>query len=126
LSYTKFEYRNLRVEKSETSLRISLEVINTGNYPGKEVVQVYIKAPQGRIPKPFQELKGFKKTKLLNPGESERIEIEIPLRELASFDTDKKAWIIEPGVYQIRIGSSSRDIRLTTTFTIDKELVFSP
>jgi len=126
LSYTKFEYRNLRVEKSETGLRVSLEVINTGNYPGKEVVQVYIKAPQGRIPKPFQELKGFKKTKLLNPGESERIEIEIPLRELASFDIDKKAWAIEPGVYQIRVGSSSRDIRLTATFTIDKELVFSP
>jgi beta-glucosidase len=125
LSYTTFEYRNLGIEKTETSIKITLDVANTGSYPGKEVVQIYVKAPQGRIPKPFQELKAFRKTKLLKPGESERIEIEIPIRELASFDPEKKLWVIEPGVYQARAGSSSRDIRLTASFNIDEELTFT-
>jgi beta-glucosidase len=126
LSYTKFEYRDIKVEKTGTSVKVSLDVINVGTYPGKEVVQIYIKAPKGRIPKPFQELKGFKKTKLLKPGEKERIEITIPIRELASYDPDRKLWVVEPGEYQVRVGASSRDIRLIASFTISKEHVFAP
>lgn len=126
LSYTKFEYRDIKVEKTGTSVKVSLDVINVGAYPGKEVVQIYIKAPKGRIPKPFQELKGFKKTKLLKPGEKERIEITIPIRELASYDPDRKLWVVEPGEYQVRVGTSSRDIRLIASFTISEEHVFAP
>jgi beta-glucosidase len=126
LSYTKFEYRDIKVEKTGTSVKVSLDVINVDAYPGKEVVQIYIKAPKGRIPKPFQELKGFKKTKLLKPGEKERIEITIPIRELASYDPDRKLWVVEPGEYQVRVGASSRDIRLVASFTISEEHVFAP
>jgi len=124
LSYTKFEYRNLVVKKTERSVLIEFDVVNIGDYPGKEVAQVYIRAPQVKLTKPFQELKAFKKTRLLRPGESEHIALEIPLRDIASFDPDKKVWIIEQGLYQIRVGSSSRETRLIGSFTLDSDLVF--
>ncbi|MEM0226927.1 MAG: fibronectin type III-like domain-contianing protein, partial [Thermofilaceae archaeon] len=74
--------------------------------------------------KPFQELKAFKKTRLLNPGESERIELAIDVKSLASFDG--REWVVESGVYEVRVGSSSRDIRLKGTFTVESEVRFKP
>ncbi|MEM2794928.1 MAG: fibronectin type III-like domain-contianing protein, partial [Thermofilaceae archaeon] len=106
------------------SARVSFEVLNTGKYPGKEAAQVYVKAPKGRIDKPFQELKGFRKTKLLNPNEVETVEIIIGIKSLASFDGTE--WIVEKGDYEVRVGSSSRDIRLTGVFNIDKDIRFKP
>lgn len=116
LSYTTFRYGNLKVEVSDNIIKISFEITNTGNYPGKEVAQVYIRAPKGVIDKPFQELKGFHKTRLLNPGETERVEIEVDVDSLAVYNGEK--WIIERGRYEVRVGSSSRDIRLTGSFII--------
>ncbi|MEM4595430.1 MAG: glycoside hydrolase family 3 C-terminal domain-containing protein [Thermofilaceae archaeon] len=124
LSYTKFEYRNLEITKTDGSVIVSFEVMNTGSYPGKEVAQVYVRAPKGRLDKPFQELKAFKKTRLLNPGESERIELAIDVKSLASFDG--REWVVESGVYEVRVGSSSRDIRLKGTFTVESEVRFKP
>jgi beta-glucosidase len=123
LSYTRFEYRDLVVERREDGINIRLRVRNTGSYPGKEVVQVYVKAPRGGIDKPLQELKGFHKTRLLKPGEEEEVAIFIPLEYLASYNG--KYWIVEKGVYEIRVGASSRDIRLTTTITIDNDMCFN-
>ncbi len=123
LSYTSFEYRELLVAREKDAIIVKLRVRNSGGYPGKEVVQVYVRAPRGRIEKPFQELKGFHKTKLLNPGEEEEITINIPLKYLASFNGTK--WIIEQGVYEIRVGASSRDIRLTTMITIESDICFN-
>ncbi|RLF05189.1 MAG: beta-glucosidase [Thermoprotei archaeon] len=124
LSYTTFEYKNLEVRLEGDVVKVSFEVANTGKLPGKEVAQVYIRAPRGRLDKPFQELKGFRKTRLLKPGEVERIEVEIPVRMLASFDG--KEWLVERGEYEVRVGSSSRDIRLTGKFTIDEEIRYPP
>jgi beta-glucosidase len=124
LSYTKFEYRNLVVEKRDVEVVVKFDVVNVGAYPGKEVAQVYIRAPRVKLEKPFQELKGFKKTRLLQPGEVEHVEIKIPIRELASYDPARRAWVVEPGLYQVRVGSSSRDVRLVGSFTVDQELVF--
>ncbi|MEM2186829.1 MAG: fibronectin type III-like domain-contianing protein, partial [Thermofilaceae archaeon] len=124
LSYTKFEYRNLEITKTDGSVIVSFEVMNTGSYPGKEVAQVYVRAPKGKLDKPFQELKAFKKTRLLNPGESERIELAISVRDLASFDG--REWVVESGVYEVRVGSSSRDTRLKGTFTVESEVRFKP
>ncbi|MEM4871058.1 MAG: glycoside hydrolase family 3 N-terminal domain-containing protein [Thermofilaceae archaeon] len=124
LSYTKFEYRNLEITKTDGSVIVSFEVMNTGSYPGKEVAQVYVRAPKGKLDKPFQELKAFKKTRLLNPGESERIELAIDVKSLASFDG--REWVVESGVYEVRVGSSSRDIRLKGTFTVESEVRFKP
>jgi beta-glucosidase len=126
LSYTKFEYRNLTVEKAGDEVRVSFEVVNVGSYPGKEVAQVYVRAPKGKLDKPFQELKAFKKTRLLKPGESERIELAISVKDLASFDESEGVWLVEKGVYEVRVGASSRDIRLTGTFTVENDIKFKP
>ncbi|MCX8170858.1 MAG: beta-glucosidase [Candidatus Bathyarchaeota archaeon] len=116
LSYTTFKYGNLKVENTGNMVKISFEITKTGSFPGKEVAQVYIRAPRGVIDKPFQELKGFHKTSLLNPGETEKVEIEISVDSLAIYNGDR--WIIEKGRYEVRVGSSSRDIRLIGSFTI--------
>ncbi|KHC92893.1 beta-glucosidase [Thermotoga sp. Mc24] len=124
LSYTKFEYKDLKVNLDGETLRVSYTITNIGDKAGKEVSQVYIKAPKGKIDKPFQELKAFHKTKLLNPGESEKIFLEIPLRDLASFDG--KEWVVESGEYEVRVGASSRDIRLRDIFLVEGEKRFKP
>jgi len=110
LSYTKFEYSNLSVTREGDKIKVSLKVKNVGQFEGKEVVQVYVRAPRGKLNKPFQELKGFYKTKLLKPNEEESVTIEIPIKYLASFNGF--SWVVEGGEYEIRVGASSRDIRL--------------
>lgn len=122
LSYTAFGYEGLGIVKGQDSVTVSFRVRNVGKYPGKEVAQVYIRAPRGRLDKPFQELKGFHKTRLLNPGEEESISVTIPLKYLASFNGS--VWIVEAGTYEVRVGSSSRDIRLMGTFTIDQDVCY--
>jgi len=117
LSYTTFEYSNLKVWRDGGEIVVSFDVTNTGDVAGKEVAQVYIRAPKGKIDKPYQELKGFEKTKLLNPKESERIEIRIAVEELGSFDG--RCWVVEEGEYEIRVGASSRDIRLKAKYILD-------
>ncbi|MGC9796254.1 beta-glucosidase [Fervidobacterium riparium] len=111
LSYTKFEYKDLQIQQVGNKIYVSFTVENTGMFAGKEVAQVYVRAPRGKIDKPYQELKGFEKTKELQPGESQRISVEIQISNLASFDGN--CWKVEPGRYEIRVGASSRDIRLT-------------
>jgi beta-glucosidase len=117
LSYTSFEYSGLRVETVNNRVIVSFEVENTGSLPGKEVAQVYIRAPKGRVDKPFQELKEFHKTRLLNPGEKERVTVELDFSSLASFDGGE--WVVEKGEYEVRVGASSRDIRLIGRFTVN-------
>ncbi|MCS7105670.1 MAG: fibronectin type III-like domain-contianing protein, partial [Thermofilaceae archaeon] len=126
LSYTTFEYRNLNVKQEGDRIRVCFEIANTGRYPGKEVAQVYVRAPKGKIDKPFQELKAFRKTKKLSPGEVEKIELVVDVRDLASFDESSGYWVVEKGGYQIKVGSSSRDIRLVKDFIIGEELRFKP
>ena len=118
LSYTKFDYSNLSITKEGDKIKVSLKVKNVGQCDGKEVVQVYVRAPRGKLNKPFQELKGFYKTKLLKPNEEENVTIEIPMKHLASFNGS--SWVVEGGEYEIRVGSSSRDIRLIGKVTIEK------
>ncbi|OQY10537.1 MAG: glycosyl hydrolase [Marinitoga sp. 4572_148] len=117
LSYTDFEYSNLKVEKQEDKLLISYDIKNIGNNPGKEISQVYVRAPRGKIDKPFQELKGFEKTNLLHPGEVETINITINIKDLSSYCCND--WILEKGIYEIRVGASSRDIRLIEKVSIE-------
>jgi beta-glucosidase len=124
LSYTKFEYSNINVGANEAQkLALSLDVTNTGDTAGREVVQLYIGAPSEKMEKPEKELKGFTKTKLLAPGETETVTFQIPSRSLASFDTASSSWIAEAGRYRLLVGASSRDIRQETYFDMVNEMI---
>ena len=122
LSYTTFEFSkpSCRVDGRGTTVNLTVTVKNTGAVAGKEVAQVYVQAPQGRLEKPVQELKAFAKTRELQPGESQTLVMTIPVRDLASFDEANSQWLTEAGVYTFRIGSSSRDIHATATLRLNE------
>ena len=112
LSYTTFEMSKPAVKaKGNSAVEVSVTVKNTGAMAGKEVAQVYVTAPKGRLEKPAQELKAFAKTRELQPGESQTLTMTIPVRDLASFDEAGSQWLTEAGTYTFRIGFSSRDIK---------------
>ena len=115
LSYTTFAYSKPTVKVNGNSVAITITVKNTGKVSGKEVAQVYVSAPKGQIEKPVQELKAFAKTRELQPGEQQTLQMQIPVRDLASFDEGSSQWLTEAGQYTFRIGASSRDIRQTVT-----------
>lgn len=125
LSYTKFAYSYMKIDKKtfDGTLRLTVDIKNTGTVPGREVVQLYISAPGKTMKKPKKELKGFAKTKMLAPGETQTLTFEITDRSLASFDTDTSLWIAEPGKYEAKIGASSKDIRQSANFKLKKEIV---
>ena len=111
LSYTTFGYSKPNYLIDNNSINISFTVKNTGKVAGKEIAQVYVVAPKGKIEKPNHELKGFAKTRELKPGESQTLTIKIQKRDLASFDEANSRWITEAGAYTFEIGANSRDIR---------------
>ena len=113
LSYTTFEFSKPVVKAKGQSVEVSITIKNSGSVAGKEVAQVYVAAPKGRLEKPAQELKAFAKTRELQPGESQTLTMTIPVRDLASFDEANSQWLTEAGIYTFRIGASSRDIRCT-------------
>ena len=116
LSYTTFEYSDAKISQKNDIYDISVAVKNTGNHEGKEVVEVYISAPDNKAAnKPVKELKAFAKTKLLKPGESQTLTMSITAPELASFDEAASAWVVAEGEYQFLIGASSQDIKATLT-----------
>jgi beta-glucosidase len=120
LSYTTFEFSKPSVKARGNQVEISVTVKNTGTMSGKEVAQVYVAAPQNSIEKPAQELKAFAKTRELQPGESQTLTMTVEKRELASFDETESQWLVEPGIYSFRIGSSSRDIKATIPLELTK------
>jgi beta-glucosidase len=116
LSYTTFDYKNLRlsadkIRKGE-KLKVSFDLTNTGSREGAEATQLYIRDVQSSEPRPVKELKGLAKVSL-KPGETKRIEIEIDESALAFFSAAKNSWVVEPGAFEVLIGSSSKDIKLT-------------
>ena len=113
LSYTTFEMKDERLKMKNDRIEVSVTVKNTGKVAGKEVVQVYVQAPKGKLEKPAQELKAFAKTRELKPGESQTLTMNLLLRDLASFDEAASQWLTEAGTYTFRIGFSSRDIKAT-------------
>lgn len=125
LSYTHFAINNLKLSSPvfTGAVTATVTVKNTGKVAGKEVVQVYISAPTKTIDKPAQELKAFGKTHLLQPGESQTLTFTIHTADLASFHTDKSAWITDAGNYTLKAGASSRDIRQTANFSVPKSII---
>lgn len=120
LSYTSFEYANARLQKKDNTWIVSVTVTNTGKTAGKEVVQLYVSAPEGRLPKPDYELRAFAKTRDLLPGESETVSLRFAITDLASFDESQSAWTTDTGNYKVLIGASAADIRQTLSFAVSK------
>lgn len=118
LSYTTFEYGTPKLTQDTDSCTITVDITNTGSRPGKEIVELYVKAPAGKLSKPAQELKAFAKTCELKPGEQQTVTLQVAIADLASFDERNSCWTVEKGRYEFRVGASSRDIRGTVVTSL--------
>lgn len=122
LSYTNFKYAGLRTNKKSfkpsEKITVTLNLKNMGKYSGKETVQVYVSKNDSKVERAEKELKAFKKI-LVNKGGTTDVNITIPVKDLAYFDTQRMKWIVEPGQYKISVGSSSRDIRAIAVVSVN-------
>ncbi|MGA7219450.1 MAG: fibronectin type III-like domain-contianing protein, partial [Candidatus Sulfotelmatobacter sp.] len=121
LSYTKFDYSDLKVSPNETSadhpVEVSVQVRNSGSRSGAEVVELYVHDDHASVDRPVQELKGFRRVELA-AGESKEVHFSLDRSAMAFYSTAKKDWVAEPGQFDVLIGSSSRDIRVKGSFTL--------
>ena len=130
LSYTTWRYENLRLSETDItdrdSVEISVDVVNTGNVAGKEIVELYVRDIASSVPRPVKELKGFAKVACA-PGERATVRFTLDKRSFAYYEPRISDWYAESGEYEILIGASSRDIRaaakvcLTSTQTVAKK-----
>lgn len=114
LSYTDFEIHTRKTALDLDRVKVQVEVANVGKRPGKEVVQVYYRAPQGKLGKPALELAAFGKTRLLQPGESQIMSLDFPVAAMASYDDTgkvrKHAYVLEAGSYELYVGNSVENL----------------
>ena len=114
LSYTTFDYSDAKISPKGDGYEITVTVKNTGEFEGKEVVELYISAPNNKAAnKPAKELKAYVKTRNLKPGEKETVKLFVKTADLASFDEAASAWVVSGGEYQFLVGASSQDIKAT-------------
>lgn len=118
LSYTSFAYKDMKVGQTETGITVSFWLENIGNRTGKEVVQLYVHDEECTWTRPEKELKAFSKIELA-PGEKQQIVFELEERDFAYYNTKYNRWVAESGYFQIALGSSSRDIRITERLYCD-------
>lgn len=118
LSYTTFDFSKLTAKKSGNNIIVTVSVKNTGKVAGKQVAQIYVAAPKGNLEKPAKELKGFAKTRLLKPGESETLTMTIPVRDLASYDAKDSQWLADAGTYTFLVGDNVEHTTLKTTLKL--------
>jgi beta-glucosidase len=125
LSYTAFEYGNLRLSAKALTpnelLKVRVDVTNTGKVSGKEVVQLYVRDVRATLARPDKELKAFAKVELA-PKQTKTVSFTLDREAFWHFDVTRHIWATEPGDFEIMVGSSSRDIRLVETF----ELLLEP
>jgi beta-glucosidase len=112
LSYTQFEYSNLKLQVSGKKVSVSFSLKNTGKVAGAEVAQVYVHDVASNLPRPEKELKGFEKV-FLKPGESKQISVVLDESAFQYFNDVLNKWVLEPGTFEIIVGSSSRDKKLS-------------
>ena len=123
LSYTTFAYSALRVSNSSVkaggTVEVSVQVRNTGSRAGAEVVQLYLRDLESSLPRPPKELKGFQRVRL-EAGEARTLTFKLDAAAMSFFDPRKGDWVAEPGVFEVLVGASSRDIRLAGRFTLSE------
>jgi beta-glucosidase len=121
LSYTTFSYSPLSLSAQQIGpddpLQVSVDITNTGERAGKEVVQLYIRDEQAHLQRPEKELKGFAKVQL-EPGERKTVTLTLARDALAYYDDLAHEWVAEAGAFEVLVGASSRDIRATVAFTL--------
>ena len=114
LSYTTFDYSDAKVTEKGDAYEVTVTVKNSGEREGKEVVELYVAAPDSKAAnKPAKELKAYGKTKNLKPGESETLTLKVKTADLASFDAEASAWVVAEGEYQFLVAASAADIKAT-------------
>ncbi|MCD8161075.1 MAG: glycoside hydrolase family 3 C-terminal domain-containing protein [Clostridiales bacterium] len=122
LSYTNFRYDGLQLERAEVTDRetvsLSLNVTNAGAVAGREIVQLYVRPVSPSVSRPVKELKGFRKTRLLQPGETETVRFALDGRSFAYYNTSISDWFVESGRYDLLVGASSADIRQSATLFV--------
>jgi len=123
LSYTTFAIKTISAKLCKTEAILEIEVTNTGDYPGKEVVQCYLSAPDGELEKPYQVLCGFEKTNCLKPGECQKLEIKVNLLDFTSYSEARAAYILEKGSYVLRIGAHSRNTVAACEILLDETVI---
>jgi beta-glucosidase len=121
LSYTRFEYEDLRIEPDRVApdgtVEIACRVQNVGDRSGEEVVQLYIRDPVASCVRPVQELKGFARVEL-EPGQSRTVRFRLPTDLVAFYDPELRL-VVEPGEIEVRMGASSEDTRLRSSFVVE-------
>ncbi|WP_145152912.1 beta-glucosidase [Paenibacillus xylanexedens] len=129
LSYTTFEYADLKVDRTELTdqdeVNVYVRVTNTGDRAGKEIVQLYVSDVENTVIRPVKELKAFAKV-ALEPGESEVVSFTLNKRSFAYYNVDMKDWHVETGEFEIQVGSSSRDIHVHTRVNVESTATFLP
>ena len=124
MSYTNFAIRFEQMQMEGTKIHVYTEVENTGRiYDGKEVVQIYVSCPNGELKKEAQRLTAFHKTKLLKPGEKEKLILSFDLRDMTSYREKDAATVLEKGEYVIRLGNSSRNTRVCGILRLSSEII---
>jgi beta-glucosidase len=122
LSYTTFEYSDAKIAQKNDIYDVTVTIKNTGDREGKEVVELYVAAPDAKAAnKPAKELKAFAKTKSLKPGENETLTLSITADQLASFDETASAWVVAEGEYQFLVAASVQDIKATLTASVKNQ-----
>lgn len=124
LSYTKFDYSDLKITPSvqgDRPVEVSLRVRNSGSRIGAEVVELYVHDGHSSVDRPIEELKGFRRVELA-PGETKSVTFSLDRSAMSFFSTAKKDWVAEPGQFDVLVGASSRDIRLKGSFILEHDL----
>ena len=126
LSYTEFALSRpaLTYLREKEALCVTAEVENIGSvYSGKEVLQVYVSAPALRLKQPYKKLVGFEKTRLLEPGEKECLQVTVPVQDIASYDEASACYVLEPGKYVLHLTTGAGGEDLTLSFRVEEEIV---
>jgi beta-glucosidase len=119
LSYTTFKYETPTVIPKKGGYLVKVRVSNVGQREGREVVQLYVSAPsKSGVEKPLRELKAYKKTAMLMPGERELLVFQIPAQDLAYYDESTQSWTLDKGVYSFEVAASSRDVHTSALIDI--------
>ena len=123
LSYTDFRMTPGTASLDGSRLSLSASVENIGAYPGREVAQVYLCPPSGKLGRPAQELAAFRKTGTLKPGERETLALSFDLRDMACYDESRACWLLEAGDYLLRVGNSSREPVPVAVLRLEEEII---